>query len=654
MEYLTKPYEFGQRIYRILLANQESQTLLFDLAKAIATEVQAEVCLLVAQPPSAPSLTFGCWSAHPTLTLPSPESLQSRVSAWLIPSNEPQPVAIADLKAQPTSTTMSWLGDVLGVQSLLKISLPLPSEAVGLVIVGRKQPQPWSEVETALLRQIKETIALAIAYLHQHQQLETNRRYQRLRQRLSEVIRNTSNPSELPEVFQAALTETGQALQVERGLVLMLKYIEPPVSNCRSRQTPPQAKVEVSSTWTESNTDLEEHLSDTPFSLNECPCCLLAWQNSPRPLAVADLAQEASLSLAPNPHPFYPALLPALLLVPLLGTTNSNPESALVFGFLAFQHQHSRPWQREEIELVNWVSTQVSTAIRYTNALQRVQSLVEERTAQLQRSLDVQAKLHETTRQQVRQLRRLNQLKDEFLSTISHELNTPLATMTVALRMLKQTDLPPQRREKYLAILEQELQRESNLIDDLLRLQQLQSKSETVRPQRFNLKPLIDELAALFKQKWSDRGLNLIVEYDESEALGSFNSPFILHTDPDSLKRILLELLTNAGKYSDPNTTVRLSVMRRTELQQHLIVLSLTNIGPGISPDEQPHIFEHFRRGEGATQRAIPGTGVGLALVKCLVQQLNGKIEVASQYDAKASGETCFTLTLPQFWKDTS
>lgn len=360
------------------------------------------------------------------------------------------------------------------------------------------------------------------------------------------------------------------------------------------------------------------------------------------------------MSVDRNPHPFYPALLPALLLVPLIGTTNSNPESALVFGFLAFQHQQSRAWQPEEIELVNWVSIQVSTAIRHTNALQRVQSLVEERTAQLQRSLDVQAKLHETTRQQVRQLRQLNQLKDEFLSTISHELNTPLATMTVALRMLKQTDLPPQRREKYLAILEQELQRESNLIDDLLRLQQLHSKSQTVQPQRVNLKPLIEELATLFKQKWSVQGLELMVEYDGSDAPGSPNSPFILQTDPESLKRILLELLTNAGKYSDPNTIVRLSVTRRMEQQQNLIVLSLTNIGPGISPEEQPHIFEHFRRGQGATQKAIPGTGVGLALVKCLVQHLNGKIEVASQYNAKASGETCFTLTLPQFWKDPS
>ncbi len=104
------------------------------------------------------------------------------------------------------------------------------------------------------------------------------------------------------------------------------------------------------------------------------------------------------------------------------------------------------------------VSTQLSNAIIQSQTLRQVQGLVEERTAQLQRSLEVQAKLYEKTRQQLEQLRQLNELKDEFVSTMNHELRTPLTSMSLAIRMLRQsTALPPERQAKYLDILERVL-----------------------------------------------------------------------------------------------------------------------------------------------------------------------------------------------------
>jgi signal transduction histidine kinase len=110
----------------------------------------------------------------------------------------------------------------------------------------------------------------------------------------------------------------------------------------------------------------------------------------------------------------------------------------------------------------------VSATIIQNQTLRQVQSLVEDRTAQLQRSLEVQAKLYEKTRQQIDQLQQLNQLKEEFMSSMSHELRTPLTTMSLAIRMLRQPELPLERREKYLEILEQECNKEIDLINDLL------------------------------------------------------------------------------------------------------------------------------------------------------------------------------------------
>jgi signal transduction histidine kinase len=76
--------------------------------------------------------------------------------------------------------------------------------------------------------------------------------------------------------------------------------------------------------------------------------------------------------------------------------------------------------------------------------------------------------------------------------------------------------------------------------------------------------------------------------------------------------------------------------------------ISVKNIGYGIAPAEQTHIFERFRRGKGATQKAIPGTGLGLALVKSLVRHLHGKIDLDSEYNPDGVGETTFKVTLPR------
>jgi signal transduction histidine kinase len=124
----------------------------------------------------------------------------------------------------------------------------------------------------------------------------------------------------------------------------------------------------------------------------------------------------------------------------------------------------------------------------------------------------------------------------------------------------------------------------------------------------------------------------------------------MLNTDPESLNRILLELLTNAGKYSDPDTRVCLQVTQQSQQSGNQVVLTLSNTGAGIQETDLKHIFDKFRRGQGVTQQAVQGTGLGLALVKCLVQHLNGTINVSScpSEDSQTS-IISFTVTLPQF-----
>jgi signal transduction histidine kinase len=327
---------------------------------------------------------------------------------------------------------------------------------------------------------------------------------------------------------------------------------------------------------------------------------------------------------------------PQLLLMPLLGIVRAPEQSPLVLGFMGWQRQQSLPWSTDELTLLDWVSSQVSTAIIHHNTLEQVQNLVDTRTAQLKGSLDVQARLYEKTRQQVEQQRKLIALKDEFLDSVSHELRTPLTSMKVAIRMLRNQELPVDRQAKYFELLEQEWQREYDLIQNLLRLQKLESSASILPLQEFDVYEFVTQLAYPFEKRWQPRELTLELDVPPDIQINSHR---------DSLERIITELLTNAGKYADAKSTIRLTV----ESRGAWVTFNVHNIGEGISEEHQEQVFEKFFRGDGVTKQAIAGTGLGLALVKALVKHINGFVTVKSRVaNIDERGETCFSIRIPR------
>ncbi|MGB7519496.1 MAG: HAMP domain-containing sensor histidine kinase, partial [Spirulinaceae cyanobacterium] len=198
--------------------------------------------------------------------------------------------------------------------------------------------------------------------------------------------------------------------------------------------------------------------------------------------------------------------------------------------------------------------------------------------------------------------------------------------------------------------LEQEWNREYNLIQDFLTLQDVESNQFVIYPQQFELQPVIEELVQGFAQKWQQvRNLNLELNYISQI---SPDTSWVMYTDLSSFKRIFQELLTNAGKFAPKNSTISFGIQQKLQGEKQKTTFSLTNAGSGISPEEQSYIFDPFRRGKGATEGAVPGTGLGLALVKCLVQHLNGTIDVSSSVaQDNFPGKSSFIVTLPQLNK---
>jgi signal transduction histidine kinase len=307
-------------------------------------------------------------------------------------------------------------------------------------------------------------------------------------------------------------------------------------------------------------------------------------------------------------------------------------QQGVSLGCVLLQHRAARRWQPADVELVRLVAAHLSSALMQANTLRKVQALVEERTAQLRHSMDVQAKLYEKSRQQVEQLQRMNQVMEEFLSTVSHELLTPLTSMTMAIKMLREAPLNDTQRDRYLGILDHQCSQETRLIRDLLALQKIESQTAILQLHQINGQTFLQDLQTVWQDSLQEQGICLIVRVPQRP---------VFH-------RILVELLTNAKKYSAPGQSVVLQLDVESEQTIPCVKLTVENVGLGILPEEMPMIFEKFRRGQQALQATVPGIGLGLTLTRGLTSHLGGAIAATSTPIAGTDyWRTHFTLTLP-------
>ncbi|GAB4375836.1 MAG: hypothetical protein Kow00121_22040 [Elainellaceae cyanobacterium] len=259
-----------------------------------------------------------------------------------------------------------------------------------------------------------------------------------------------------------------------------------------------------------------------------------------------------------------------------------------------------------------------------------------------------QARLYEAAQAQVKELERLNQLKDDFLCTISHELRTPIASMKMVLKLLSTLtdqghnltkEISPSAQDskvaQYFQVLQEECDRELALVEDLLSLQHIEAGTYT------------SQLAPVYLQDW----LFYLIEPFATRAQNQ-QQIFQVNLAPDlpvvnldslSVNRVITELLSNACKYTPAGETISISVGMTHDLTAippvSYLQFAITNTGVEIAPEEIPRIFDKFYRIPNNDPWKHGGTGLGLTLVKKLVEQLGGTIEVES-----GNNLTCFVV----------
>ncbi|MEB3355150.1 MAG: PAS domain-containing sensor histidine kinase [Synechococcales bacterium] len=285
--------------------------------------------------------------------------------------------------------------------------------------------------------------------------------------------------------------------------------------------------------------------------------------------------------------------------VEYISTPMHDEAGHLIGAVVAFRDITQRRWAEEVLQL----------------AKEELEQKVQERTAKL--------------RQANQQLRELSEMRSRFVSMVCHEFRNPLNNIALSVSSLNRydTQLTPAEKTRYLLNIKANVERMTQMIDDILVIGKIEAKVLRVNPQPLDVVQFCRQLLAEREYlrpgasiEFSCRSRHLIAQVDER-----------------LLRSILSNLLSNAIRYTPKDKTIRLKLAKR----QNYLIFQVQDEGIGIPPEDKRHLFEPFHRGRNVSN--IPGTGLGLSIVKQFVDLQKGAIAVTSKMDRG----TTFTVRLP-------
>jgi signal transduction histidine kinase/ActR/RegA family two-component response regulator len=263
----------------------------------------------------------------------------------------------------------------------------------------------------------------------------------------------------------------------------------------------------------------------------------------------------------------------------------------------------------------------------------RLKKLVSQKTSELEKlNKELEQKVQQRTKeleQKTKEAQKNAKTKARFLANMSHEIRTPLNSIIGFVSLLQEEDLNPSAK-RYVDIIDKSSRSLLGIINDILDFSKIEEGKLTIEKIAFNLDEEIDNIAQMFYAKADEKHITFKILKE--------NTDLMVITDPIRFKQILLNLLSNAFKFTDDGKTITLSV----KYENKQIFVSVKDEGIGIAKDKLDHIFKDFTQADDSTTRKYGGTGLGLSISSSLVELLGGKLEVKSE--EKKGSEFYFSI----------
>lgn len=225
-------------------------------------------------------------------------------------------------------------------------------------------------------------------------------------------------------------------------------------------------------------------------------------------------------------------------------------------------------------------------------------------------------------------LKQLDEMRQEFVSNVSHEIQSPLTSIQGFSQAIRSGGVTSEQREMYLTIIEEESRRLSSLSKQLLTLASLDKETGLYEPTRFRLDEQIRQVLLVLQQQWQQKKLAMELTLPETFIVG----------DKQLLNQVWMNLLANSIKFTPTAGSIYIAIQKDTR-----IVVTIRDTGIGMSEEEQEHVFDRFYKGDKSRNREATGSGLGLSIVQKILQVAKGSIHIQSRI-----GEgTTVTVSLP-------
>ncbi len=224
---------------------------------------------------------------------------------------------------------------------------------------------------------------------------------------------------------------------------------------------------------------------------------------------------------------------------------------------------------------------------------------------------------------------------EDFISTVSHELRTPLTSIRgFSQTMLNSWDkIDDESKKRFLKIIEEQSNRLINLVENMLSVTRLSGGKDNTILKEITLKPAVETVVSVVKSQHPDKKFEIIVNE---------KTPSIL-ADKDKFQQVLTNIIENAAKYGDENSTIKIE----TGFSTNFVSTKISNTGEGIKEEDYKRIFSKFSRIDSPLTRRVQGSGLGLYITKNLVEKMDGKISVKSEKIEHGKFLTTFEILMP-------
>ena len=299
--------------------------------------------------------------------------------------------------------------------------------------------------------------------------------------------------------------------------------------------------------------------------------------------------------------------------------------SGEVLGRLMFGHPEPAIFTERTERIVGGIAAQAAVAIDNTRLYEAAQRAAEERKELLESERVARAEAERTS-----------QMKDEFLATLSHELRTPLSAILGWAQVLRRGMRDAADLQRGLQTIERNARAQAQLIEDLLDMSRITSGKVLLDVQTLSPTVFIDAAIETLRPAAEAKSIRLEKHYDAGAGM--------ISGDPARLQQVVWNLLSNAIKFTPREGLVQVTLRPGNIDGSGNVEIAVRDSGAGIGPEFITHVFERFRQGDASTTRQHGGLGLGLSIVKHLIEQHGGTVRVDSEGEGRGA---CFTVELP-------